>query len=119
MAQLPWFERLDCRLYCRTAASTVWGYEDMDQERKEDGKAGADRREFLATAGKFAVVVPPAMSMLLSTTMASPAIAASSGGQKGNNGVGNGYDPQPPGDPPHNDTDPGMGPGNPDRQGGG
>jgi hypothetical protein len=40
-------------------------------------KEGTDRRAFLATAGKFAVVVPPAMTMLLSTTMNSPAIAQS------------------------------------------
>ncbi|HUQ71880.1 MAG TPA: hypothetical protein VM165_20280 [Planctomycetaceae bacterium] len=31
---------------------------------------------------------------------------------KGNNGVGNGVDPQPPGNPPVNDG-PGTGPGNP------
>jgi hypothetical protein len=31
---------------------------------------------------------------------------------KGNNGVGNGLDPQPPGNPPVNDG-PGTGPGNP------
>lgn len=31
---------------------------------------------------------------------------------KGNNGVGNGLDPQPPGNPPINDG-PGTGPGNP------
>ena len=42
-------------------------------------KEGTDRRAFLATAGKFAVVVPPAMTMLLSTTMNSPAIAQSGG----------------------------------------
>lgn len=35
----------------------------------------------------------------------------------GNNGVGNGLDPQPPGDPPINDG-PGTGPGNPGNQGG-
>ena len=33
-------------------------------------------------------------------------------GSKGNNGVGNGVDPQPPGNPPVNDA-PGTGPGNP------
>ncbi|HEY8572097.1 hypothetical protein [Phenylobacterium sp.] len=89
----------------------------MDQENK---KAGTDRRAFLATAGKAAIVVPPAMTALLSTTMASPAIAASGGSGKvhGNNGVGNGYDPQPPGNPPPNDTGPNMGPGNPDNKGG-
>ena len=37
---------------------------------------------------------------------------------KGNNGVGNGVDPQPPGNPPVNDG-PGTGPGNPGNQGGG
>lgn len=35
----------------------------------------------------------------------------------GNNGVGNGLDPQPPGNPPINDG-PGTGPGNPGNQGG-
>jgi len=81
-------------------------------EPTKETKAGADRRQFLATAGKAAVVVPPAMTMLLSTTMTSPAIAASGGPMKGNNGVGNGMDPQPPGNPPMNDG-PGTGPGNP------
>ena len=36
---------------------------------------------------------------------------------KGNNGVGNGLDPQPPGNPPINDG-PGTGPGNPGNKGG-
>jgi hypothetical protein len=75
----------------------------------------ADRRAFLSTAGKFAVVVPPAMGLLLSTTMSSSAIAASGG--HGNNGVGNGIDPQPPGNPPVNDG-PGTSPGSPGNQGG-
>lgn len=35
----------------------------------------------------------------------------------GNNGVGNGVDPQPPGNPPYNDP-PGSGPGDPNNQGG-
>ena len=37
--------------------------------------------------------------------------------RKGNNGVGNGEDPQPPGDPPINDG-PGTSPGNPGNRGG-
>ena len=37
--------------------------------------------------------------------------------EKGNNGVGNGLDPQPPGNPPINDG-PGTGPGNPGNKGG-
>ena len=81
-------------------------------------RAKADRRQFLSTAGKFAVVVPPAMTLMLSTTMTSPAIAASGGFvQHGNNGVGNGVDPQPPGNPPVNDG-PGTGPGDPGNRGG-
>ncbi len=36
--------------------------------------------------------------------------------KKGNNGVGNGWDPQPPGNPPVNDG-PGTGPGNPGEKG--
>lgn len=85
----------------------------MDQNTTET-RSATDRRAFLAIAGKFAVVTPPAMTMLLSTSLSSPAIAASA---KGNNGVGNGLDPQPPGNPPINDG-PGTGPGNPGNRGG-
>lgn len=48
-----------------------------------------DRREFLRNCGKFAAVTPPAMTLLLSTSLTSTAIA-SSGGVQGNNGKGNG-----------------------------
>lgn len=79
--------------------------------------AKQDRRAFLDTFGKAAIVAPPVITAMLSTSMASPAIAASGGGgPKGNNGVGNGYDPQPPGNPPVNDG-PGTGPGNPGNHG--
>lgn len=44
------------------------------QERAED-----DRREFLKKAGRFAVITPPAVTFLLSTSMSSKAIASSSG----------------------------------------
>ncbi|WP_247475334.1 MULTISPECIES: hypothetical protein [unclassified Bradyrhizobium] len=52
---------------------------------------GEDRREFLKSCGKFAAVTPPAMTLLLSTSLTSTAIA-SSGGHivHGNNGYGNG-----------------------------
>jgi two-component system, OmpR family, sensor kinase len=40
----------------------------------------------------------------------------SQGGPKGNNGLGNGIDPQPPGNPPVNDG-PGFRPGNPGNRG--
>jgi hypothetical protein len=73
----------------------------------------ADRRKFLAACGKFAVVTPPAITMLLSTSLTSNAITASGAARvHGDNGVGNGYDAQPPGNPPVNDGW-GTGPGNP------
>ena len=52
-----------------------------------------DRREFLKTCGRFAAVTPPAMTLLLSTSHTSDAIAKSGGGPagpRGNNGKGNG-----------------------------
>ncbi|WP_186002948.1 hypothetical protein [Mycobacterium sp. KBS0706] len=39
----------------------------------------SDRRAFLATCGRFAVITPPAVTMLLSTSMTSEAIAKSGG----------------------------------------
>lgn len=39
--------------------------------------ADGDRRRFLRSAGRFALVVPPTMTLLLSTTMNSSAIAKS------------------------------------------
>jgi len=38
-----------------------------------------DRRKFLATCGRFAVVTPPALTVLLSTSLNSKAIAHSGG----------------------------------------
>jgi hypothetical protein len=54
-----------------------------------------DRRRFLATCGKFAAVTPPAITVLLSTSLNSTAVARSggrgnNGGGRGNNGRGNG-----------------------------
>ena len=44
----------------------------------------ADRRKFLATCGRFAAVTPPAVTLLLSTSLNSDAIARSgSGGGSG------------------------------------
>ena len=64
------------------------------------------KREFIK---KTAYVVP-----CILTLKAIPSFAGSGSGEalKGNNGVGNGEDPQPPGNPPVNDG-PGTGPGNP------
>lgn len=53
--------------------------------------ANEDRRKFLAACGKFAVVTPPAITVLLSTSLNSDAIAGSGNGNgNGNNGFGNG-----------------------------
>jgi hypothetical protein len=62
---------------------------------KDNGpsRADDDRRAFLAKAGKFAVITPPALTMLLSTTLTSPAIAAS--GKGGDTSFG---------DPDHSDN---------------
>ena len=45
-----------------------------------------DRRKFLAACGKFAVVTPPALTVLLSTSLNSDAIAGSGGGSGSNPG---------------------------------
>ena len=50
-----------------------------DTEVPEDADG---RREFLKSCGRFATVTPPAITMLLSTSLTSNAIA-SSGGDKG------------------------------------
>jgi len=52
-----------------------------------------------------------------STVVVKPEGTISPTAGKGNNGVGNGIDPQPPGNPPVNDG-PGTGPGNPGNKGG-
>lgn len=67
-----------------------------------------DRRKFLKACGRFAAVTPPAMTMLLSTSLTSRAIAGSNGGSshykgKGNNGYGNGGDDGSPNGKQDND----------------
>ena len=44
-----------------------------------DANTNEDRRKFLASCGKFAVVTPPAITVLLSTSLHSSAIAHSGG----------------------------------------
>lgn len=50
------------------------------------------RRQFLKKCGKFAIVTPPAVALMLSAQDSSYAAAASGlgGGRQGNNGFGNG-----------------------------
>ncbi len=52
----------------------------MEELRKEHSPAEEDRREFSKDCGRFAVVTPPAVTMLLSTSLTYDAIAASGGG---------------------------------------
>ncbi|WP_375293169.1 hypothetical protein [Bradyrhizobium sp. sGM-13] len=54
----------------------------MDTRAQEELNDG---RKFLISAGRFAAVTPPAITLLLSTSLTSDAIARS-----GNNGYGNG-----------------------------
>jgi hypothetical protein len=44
-----------------------------------EAEGSEDRRAFLASCGKFAVVTPPAITLLLSTSLHSTAIARSGG----------------------------------------
>jgi hypothetical protein len=63
------------------------------------------RRRFLAKCGKFAVITPPAMTVLLSSTAQNYAVAASGGGGRsfqGNNGFGNGGGDGVPGNSANN-----------------
>lgn len=68
-----------------------------------NSESNESRRSFIKKAAYIAPVVL--------TLKALPSFA-SQGSVKGNNGVGNGLDPQPPGNPPINDGT-GTGPGSP------
>ncbi|MCW2286565.1 hypothetical protein M2323_004362 [Rhodoblastus acidophilus] len=48
----------------------------------------ADRRAFLSALGRFSAVTPPAITLLLSTTLSSQAIAHSGGGPRRPGGHG-------------------------------
>lgn len=67
-------------------------------DRRQTHQADEDRRKFLAACGKFAVVTPPAITLLLSTSLNSAAVAGSNGKngngkeKNGNNGFGDGGD---------------------------
>lgn len=54
--------------------------EDRDK-LEASGPADEDRRKFLAACGKFAVVTPPALTVLLSTSLNSEAVTRSGGGR--------------------------------------
>ena len=56
---------------------------------RQDSTEEQDRRQFLASCGRFAAVTPPVVTMLLSTTLTSEAVARS-GGRSVGKGKGNG-----------------------------
>jgi len=67
----------------------------MDKNKESDMLEA--RRRFLVKCGKFAVITPPAMTVLLASTAQNYAVASSGGGSThlpgsagGNNGFGNG-----------------------------
>jgi len=64
------------------------------------------RRRFLAACGKFALITPPAMTVLLSSTTQNYAVAGSGSGggslSQGNNGWGNGGSDGVPGNSGNN-----------------
>jgi hypothetical protein len=52
---------------------------EIEPVETDAGKSEDDRRSFLKNCGRFAVAVPPLVTMLLSTSLTSPAIAKSTG----------------------------------------
>ena len=65
------------------------------------------RRRFLAACGKFAVITPPTMTVLLSSTAQNYAVAASGNAGRslsGNNGWGNGGNDGVPGNSGNNSS---------------
>lgn len=71
-------------------------------------QAVEDRRHFLHNCGRFAATVPPALTILLSTSLTSEAIAKSigggGGGSKADGGPPKGPDSGPPKGPDANQT---------------
>ena len=51
----------------------------VDQQTDGAGNMDRDRRAFLASCGRFAAITPPAVVVLLSTTLSSKAITRSGG----------------------------------------
>src|SRR3546814_17779062 len=62
----------------------------LDRFDKAEMSSDTDRdhREFIAACGRFAAITPPAVTLLLSTSLTSEAIAKSGGGRGGGRGGG-------------------------------
>ena len=70
----------------------------QDESNVELSAEETARRDFLKKAGRYALVTPPAVTALLSTSMNSPAVAAS-GGMTTRPGGSPERDPPQPGSP--------------------
>ncbi|WP_448208411.1 hypothetical protein [Azospirillum sp. sgz302134] len=81
--------------------------EKGDVDSAPAGDDEVERRTFLASCGKFAIVTSPAITTLLSTSLTSQAIAKSGGGggSHANNGWGNGGSDGIPGNSGKNHSD--------------
>jgi hypothetical protein len=63
----------------------------MNNFDRSDRDSDVDRRNFLKSCGRFASTVPPAMTVMLSTSLRSKAIAKSTGaGDTGHGDTGHG-----------------------------
>ena len=58
-------------------------------DKDDTNTSQSDRRAFLQKCGRFAIITPPAISMLLSTSLTSDAIAKSGGDSAKGRGRGN------------------------------
>ncbi len=67
-------------------------------------RAALARRRFLLNCGKFAVVTPPVVTLMLSTAERSYAVVASGARGRGNNGRGNGGGDGVPGNSGNNSS---------------
>jgi hypothetical protein len=63
----------------------------MDQDGHAANTADEDRREFLKACGKFASITPPALALLMSTTLKAQA-SSHRGGDGGHDGGNGGHD---------------------------
>lgn len=76
-----------------------------NEDKASETESLSARRRFLAACGKFAVITPPAITVLLSSTAQNYAVAASGNAGRslsGNNGWGNGGSDGVPGNSGNN-----------------
>ena len=60
----------------------------IDDRAEHGTRSEEDRRTFLKACGRFAAITPPAITVLLSTSLTSGAIAESGRGGGGDSGSG-------------------------------